>query len=379
MRHLLVLIFALAIVSGSPSTGIAQDSPQIVRLKEQVEANPEDARSCYNLGSILSRQNRREEAVEFLTMATERDPEMTLAYYNLGIVLRELKRFDDSISALKRATDLDSSNDAAWINLAASYQGAGQFEPAAEAYQQAAQLKPGNVEAQFGVAWMLLQTGQKEAATEQYHVLSALDKARADDLYGQYQQANSGGADSGTQPPKAGLLGAIASGDLDQAGKLLQKGADPNQTDEKGNPALHLAVRAKLNEMVSLLLQAKADHNGRDRLNRTPLHVAAWENNSEAAKLLLEAGAAVDAVGFDSPSDGPSESTALILAPQAGALETAEILIKAGARVNALTNVKEGLFRRSALFWAGKENHPDVAKVLEKNGAERFPPGATQN
>ncbi|RCK81044.1 MAG: TPR domain/radical SAM/B12 binding domain protein [Candidatus Ozemobacter sibiricus] len=367
------LLLVGAILAGA--LPIAAQTSQIDRLKEAVENNPDDARSAYTLGTLLAQKNRLAEAAEYLTMATERDPEMVSAFSNLGLILRDLKRFDEAIAALQRVTDLEPEDAAAWTNLGTALQGAGRFEAAADAYRQATRLKPGDVEAQFGLAWMLLQTGQTQAAEEQYHVLAALDRRRADDLYFQYRQSQPGPAVS----PLGELAAAVAGRDAEAVARLLQEGADPNQADGKGNPALHVAVQAGSNDIVALLIQGKADLTARDRLNRVPLHIAALVDNAEAARLLLEAGAAVDLPGFDSPTDGPTESTPLILAAQSGAVATAELLIKAGANVNALTNVKGGLFRRSPLFWAIKANQPGMVELLRKHGAEQYPPGATPN
>ncbi|MBU1106060.1 MAG: ankyrin repeat domain-containing protein [Candidatus Riflebacteria bacterium] len=174
------------------------------------------------------------------------------------------------------------------------------------------------------------------------------------------------------------FLGTIVSGTVDQISRLLENGADVNFCDGEGRTALHYAVHAKKLEIIELLLAEKPDLTLRNKQNLLPLHQAALENFPEAIRLFLAEGVPVDARGFDS-NDGPSESTALILAAQTKAIDAARVLIEAGADVNAITCVDGAKFRRSALFWAIKSGDKQMAAFLEENGAVRLPPGATDN
>ena len=72
---------------------------------------------------------------------------------------------------------------------------------------------------------------------------------------------------------------------------LLDKGADPNETDEDGNSPLHMAFKEGKSDTVRVLLERGADPNKPNEDGNTPLHKAARYGNKEAAQLLLNRGA----------------------------------------------------------------------------------------
>ena len=178
----------------------------------------------------------------------------------------------------------------------------------------------------------------------------------------------------------AGLVfSAIQQGNIQAIEKMIQDGVNIAPKDPQGRTPLMCAIAFGKNEILELLINAGASIDSRDIMNKTALHYAAERNNSRAINILIKAGLDVDTRGFDSPNDGPSESTALHIAAQCKALEAATALINNGADVNALTNVRNGKFRRSPLFWAEKSGDNNMANLLIENGAIKYPEGATDN
>jgi hypothetical protein len=93
-------------------------------------------------------------------------------------------------------------------------------------------------------------------------------------------------------------------------------------------------------------------------LRRLPLHLAAETGNTEIADLLLKAGADLDAVTG-------SGYTALMFAAEKGFPEIADLLIKAGADINITQN---GGY--TALMIAASYGFPEIADLLIKAGAD---------
>ncbi len=98
--------------------------------------------------------------------------------------------------------------------------------------------------------------------------------------------------------PISGLTLAVARGETEIAGLLLQQGADPNQRVLQGANALAVAVRsceAPL-AMVDLLLAWGGDLENRSGNGLTPLLVAVQDNRTDLALHLIAKGADVTAL-----------------------------------------------------------------------------------
>ena len=232
----------------------------------------------------------------------------------------------------------------------------------------------------------------------------ALLKERAD--------ANTRAGDGATA-----LHWAAYRGERTMAELLLQAGASLNATNDLGVTALWVASASRNVTIVEVLLEAGADPNITPRTGATPLMVAARTGSADAVKLLamrgarvneaeagrrqtalmwavsrqhpqvvrvlVEAGADVNArtatsrhhvllccAAFSADRAGEAEvdyggSTPLLFAARVGDLESARILIAAGAHVN--DTLEDGT---SALAQAAMSGHTDVAELLIESGAD---------
>jgi hypothetical protein len=103
-----------------------------------------------------------------------------------------------------------------------------------------------------------------------------------------------------TETPHSGYLGEelsamVGVGDVQEAKRLLDEGADVNARTESGYTPLHWAAKFGYTEAASLLLERGADVNARKEDGSTPLSFAAMEGQTETAELLIERGADVNA------------------------------------------------------------------------------------
>ncbi len=108
---------------------------------------------------------------------------------------------------------------------------------------------------------------------------------------------------------------------------LLEKGADPNKADEDGETPLIYAVKWKKPEIVSLLLEKGADPNKAGKNGETPLIHAVDEREPEMVSLLLEKDA-------DPNKAGKNGETPLIHAVDERGPKMVSLLLEKGADVN---------------------------------------------
>ncbi len=83
--------------------------------------------------------------------------------------------------------------------------------------------------------------------------------------------------------------------DFDTARRLIRAGADPSRPNRYGVTPMSLACANGNAQMIALLLEAGADANAVDRQGETALMTATKVGNADAVKTLLDHGAAIDA------------------------------------------------------------------------------------
>lgn len=123
------------------------------------------------------------------------------------------------------------------------------------------------------------------------------------------------------------LIHATRQGHLQTATYLLEHGADPATTSNQlGTAALHHAAGTGSVELINLLLSKGVPVDAPSDAG-PPLIWAAGNDRPTAVKTLLEHGA-------DPNAETDDNVTALISAVAAGSLESVELLVKRGAKVN---------------------------------------------
>jgi ankyrin repeat protein len=189
---------------------------------------------------------------------------------------------------------------------------------------------------------------------------------------------------------------ACANGNAEMIRLLLDAGADPNSVDPAGETALMMAARIGTLDAVKLLLDRGAVLDAKDReFQQTALMVAVRENHPEVVRLFVERHADVNAQtrtgrapafvlpnsvpGFGHgigivrgglPDRGsrylvPGGLSPLLYAARDGRLESAQILVAAGADLKQTD--PNGI---TPLLMAITNNHMDVARFLIDRGSD---------
>lgn len=159
---------------------------------------------------------------------------------------------------------------------------------------------------------------------------------------------------------------------------LLDKGADPKESNDVGVTPVMAAAAAGDLETVKVLLDRGADPNSYPQLKkpsdglasglRTPLMWAAYRNDVPMIQLLLDRGA--------DPNKVNPFGTPLSQAAWHDSLEAAELLIARGADVN----IKDPFAGFTPLHWAAatETTRPNLVKLLLAKGADPNATGGEQ-
>ena len=176
------------------------------------------------------------------------------------------------------------------------------------------------------------------------------------------------------------LLWASYQDDAEAAGMLLQAGAKVNAANDLGATPLWAACQNGSSAMVQLLLAAGANPNAALSLGETPLMVAARVGNPEVVGQLL-------AKGADPNAHAARGQTALMWAVAEKHPRVVEVLLAHGANLRAKSAVWSDVMAVSphgylpynraiphggetALMFAARDGDLDSAKVLVAAGAD---------
>lgn len=151
------------------------------------------------------------------------------------------------------------------------------------------------------------------------------------------------------------LFSAAEYGKKAAVDELIKDGADVNQGDYLGATPLHAAVSNSEASVARDLIAHGAKVNARDGFGQTPLHIAAREDQIEEMKILIEAKADLNAA-----RQGLLE-TPLLLAAFHGRPGAVELLIKSGAKVDALDAIG-----RNVAHYAALRDHADIIEILAR-------------
>ena len=131
-----------------------------------------DADAYKWLAQVLKKLNRLEPAVEAYQKLAALQPKNARVLNELGVVLTKLERWDEAIAVLNRAQDLYNANpsifgaEALSINLGGALAGSGQVEEALKVFRQSAQDSTDSPFKVIALSKVLLQTGQKQEARQ---------------------------------------------------------------------------------------------------------------------------------------------------------------------------------------------------------------------
>ncbi|KAJ9163148.1 hypothetical protein P3X46_022847 [Hevea brasiliensis] len=152
------------------------------------------------------------------------------------------------------------------------------------------------------------------------------------------------------------LCFAALRGDDSLLHQLLKRGLDPNESDNNGRSALHIAASKGSENCVLFLLDYGADPNCKDSDGNVPLWEAMLGGHEAVARLLIENGASI--------KSGDEGHFACIAAEQ-NSLNLLKEIVRCGGDVTC--SRKSG---NTALHVAVCEDNTEIVRFLLDHGAE---------
>ncbi len=153
-------------LTGVPESG--DDAAALARLQRELEGDPQNAATMYNIGRLFLRQRKPALAVAPLTQAFTLKADNWSYAFSAGYALGLASRFPEAATAFRAARALEPSDPATTYNLAVALQRQADHAAAAEEYAAAIALNSAAISPRLGRAIALDRLGNSTQAIAAY-------------------------------------------------------------------------------------------------------------------------------------------------------------------------------------------------------------------
>ena len=135
--------------------------------KHTISVTSDNFVAHYNLGHVIGKQGRYDEAVEEFKEVLRISPDFFDAFVNMGVTLAEQGRIDEAISYYNRALEIEPRSGKAHMQLALALVKQGKGDDALHEFRQAMEFEPNDPDVRTNLGLMLARQGKlTEAATQ---------------------------------------------------------------------------------------------------------------------------------------------------------------------------------------------------------------------
>lgn len=165
-----VIILILAVSESCATRRYLENWQDSERLYQYMLAQAPDAPSLHlNLGNIVLKKERFDEAISHYNKAIAAHPRYMHAHLNLGIALAAARRYGEAIREYRIVLKLRKNHKEALSRLAYALAQTGQFDEAIAYYNKALQHRRNDAEVLNNLALTLVKKGEIDAAIELYN------------------------------------------------------------------------------------------------------------------------------------------------------------------------------------------------------------------
>jgi protein O-mannosyl-transferase len=161
--------------------GVLMKDDRVEEAEEQFRKalgiNPDDTEAMNELGVATMQQGKVEEAIALYQRALEIAPNSAETQINLGVALLQKGKPEEAANHFQHAAQVDPSSAKAHKNLAAAYLQEGQWQDAVAQYQRAVEIEPDNAETRYGLGSALIRAGRADEAAAQFRKVLEIDDA----------------------------------------------------------------------------------------------------------------------------------------------------------------------------------------------------------
>lgn len=159
-----------------------QNTEALELLDHCIRLNRRDSAALYARGvTNLSMSNFRKAGCDLLKTIVL-DPDCTQAYKHLGFVQFTLGKEEKALKTLKKGLEIDPGYTGIYCVLGDAYLDLGEVDQAKEAFDKAIELEPHNPEAHCKMAMYYLSRGDMKGLKREYELLKTLDAQLAEQI-----------------------------------------------------------------------------------------------------------------------------------------------------------------------------------------------------